>query len=308
MSFRNVSYPLSDSQKEAREKLVQTLLSDTRIQGFMKTYKCPEAVIVVNAYRFQTWLDDVLNVSKISDIEILNNPSLGDYIDLEYDLETHTLIEVKKRTREASRIISDEAYLNNYSIFPLNITLRAAHFATLSFDNATPRYLKAVDLAQVRCEDEHASNLFLYGALGVGKSFLAACITNSYAKKGKSVVFVSVMDLLSHLKSTFSVPYETERTLNALKYAKCLVLDDLGAESISSWGRDEVLLPILNYRMENKLLTIFTSNYSPDMLEDVYALDSRGNVDGLRAKRFVDRIVTLSECYEVTGENRRMAK
>ncbi len=70
---------------------------------------------------------------------------------------------------------------------------------------------------------------------------LAACITNSYAKKGKSVVFVSVMDLLSHLKSTFSVPYETERTLNALKYAKCLVLDDLGAESISSWGRDEVL-------------------------------------------------------------------
>ncbi|WP_331835886.1 hypothetical protein [Erysipelothrix piscisicarius] len=84
-----------------------------------------------------------------------------------------------------------------------------------------------------------------------------------------------------------------------------LVLDDLGAEPITSWSRDEILLSILNERLENKKKTIITSNYSPDMLVDLYKLDNKGTSDEIRAKRLVDRIHALTIPYEMVGQNRR---
>ena len=33
-----------------------------------------------------------------------------------------------------------------------------------------------------------------------------------------------------------------------------LLLDDIGAENVTAWGRDEVLGPLLQYRMEEHVL------------------------------------------------------
>ena len=62
-----------------------------------------------------------------------------------------------------------------------------------------------------------------------------------------------------------------------------LLLDDIGAENTSNWSRDEVLGPILQYRMENHLPTFFTSNLTMDELEEALSTTSSG-VDRVNAK------------------------
>jgi len=51
-----------------------------------------------------------------------------------------------------------------------------------------------------------------------------------------------------------------------------LILDDIGAESISEWVRDEVLGAILQYRMSENLPTCYTSNFDYELLEQYLAI------------------------------------
>ena len=83
-----------------------------------------------------------------------------------------------------------------------------------------------------------------------------------------------------------------------------LLLDDIGAESVSAWSRDEILGPILQYRMEEKLPTFFTSNLSIDELEKFLAINS-SSVERVKARRIVERIRQLTVNLELISENRR---
>ena len=83
-----------------------------------------------------------------------------------------------------------------------------------------------------------------------------------------------------------------------------LLLDDIGAENCSNWSRDEVLGPILQYRMENHLPTFFTSNLTLDELEAALAVTSSG-VDKVKAKRIIERIKQQTISLELISKNRR---
>ena len=73
--------------------------------------------------------------------------------------------------------------------------------------------------------------------------------------------------------------------------------------SISSI-EDEVLGPILQYRMEEDLPTFFTSNLTIDELESSLALTSNG-VEKIKAKRITERIKQLTTSLELISKNRR---
>src|SRR5699024_6831425 len=122
---------------------------------------------------------------------------------------------------------------------------------------------------------------------------------------GQKVMYVHVPTLMNTLKQYFNNPSQMEYVLRRLRNVPLLVLDDLGAESITSWSRDEILLSILNDRMENKHKILITSNYNPDLLVELYKVDQRGVSDEIRAKRLVDRIFSLTQPYEMVGMNRR---
>ena len=83
-----------------------------------------------------------------------------------------------------------------------------------------------------------------------------------------------------------------------------LLLDDIGAENCSNWSRDEILGPILQYRMENNLPTFFTSNLTLDELEKALSITSSG-VDKLKARRIIERIKQLTITLELVSKNRR---
>ena len=146
--------------------------------------------------------------------------------------------------------------------------------------------------------------VYLYGNPGVGKSYLLKGVSNYYAKNGKSVSFVQVPLLIQELKQFMTDNEYRQNLLGHLRFSDVLILDDIGAESITQWTRDEILLPVLDQRMNNNLKTYFTSNYSLEELEQQYRACSKmnGNVASLR---ILERIRTLSNPISLMGKSRR---
>lgn len=113
---------------------------------------------------------------------------------------------------------------------------------------------------------EYAENpsgwLVIRGGYGCGKTHLAAAIANRCIERGQPVLFVTVPDLLDHLRAAFgpssSIAYD-ER-FDEVRTAPVLILDDLGTEAPSSWAQEK-LFQILNYRYNARLPTVITTNH-----------------------------------------------
>ncbi|MPN15987.1 Primosomal protein DnaI [bioreactor metagenome] len=93
--------------------------------------------------------------------------------------------------------------------------------------------------------------------------------------------------------------------LDAVKRSPILMMDDIGADAMSSWIRDEVFGVILQYRMQEQLPTFFSSNFTMDELEKHLSVTQRGDEEPLKAKRIMERIRYLTKEIEMTGKNRR---
>ena len=125
---------------------------------------------------------------------------------------------------------------------------------------------------------------------------------NELAKKDVKSTIVHVPELLRGLKESFSSDYR-ERFWT-LKTTPILLLDDIGAEYLTAWGRDEVLEPLLHYRMNENLPTFFTSNLSLEELEKHFVI-SNTNIDMINARRIIERIKKLSTPVELVSKNIR---
>ena len=98
--------------------------------------------------------------------------------------------------------------------------------------------------------------------------------------------------------------YNYDEVLDEIMTSDILLLDDIGAENNSPWARDEVLGTILQYRMDNDLVTFFTSNFTIDELESVLAETSK-DVDVIKARRIVERIKYLTVEEKLISKNNR---
>jgi len=149
---------------------------------------------------------------------------------------------------------------------------------------------------------------YLVGTLGVGKTNLLKFLTVLAANKfEKTVAFTSVTNLISKLKESFnSEKNNTNQIFTKLMSADLVVLDDIGAEQPTNWVRDEVLFTILNYRMENKKLTYFTSNLTIEELQKNYfQLAERDPNKKIKTNRLLERIKALATELLLTGTDHR---
>jgi len=104
--------------------------------------------------------------------------------------------------------------------------------------------------------------LVLKGGYGCGKTHLAAAIANACVERGQPVLFITVPDLLDHLRATFapSSPTSYDARFEEIRTAPILILDDLGTESSTTWAQEK-LFQILNYRYNARLPTVVTTNH-----------------------------------------------
>ncbi len=154
--------------------------------------------------------------------------------------------------------------------------------------------------------DIHQKGLYLCGNFGCGKTYLIAATFNELAKDGIKSAIVFWPEYLNSLKSSFNseVKSEFKNKYNYVKKVPLLLIDDLGAESVTPWARDEILCPLLQYRMDEKLPTFFTSNLNLETLENHLAITSKGD-EIIKAGRIISRIKQLTEYQELISKNLR---
>lgn len=164
--------------------------------------------------------------------------------------------------------------------------------------------LAFIDAYQEQPQKFH-KGMYLQGKFGVGKTFLLAAIANELAANGFKSTLVHFPSFAVEIKSAIG-ENNTKQLIDEIKKAPVLMLDDIGAEQLSSWLRDDVLGVILQYRMQEELPTFFSSNLAMAQLESEYlTVNNRGEAEPVKARRIMERIRFLASEYLVEGPNRR---
>lgn len=205
------------------------------------------------------------------------------------------------------KLIKEEntyAYKKNITCFDLPKEISEASFSKAYRDDnkRLPIFKYFKEFMDSYLEDKKGKGLYLSGSFGSGKTYLVAALFNELAKKNISSALVYYPELLRSLKSSFGSDYEEK--FDFIKTVPLLLLDDIGAENTTSWSRDEVLGPILQYRMEEELPTFFTSNLTLSELEASLSITNSGT-EKVKAKRIIERIKQLTVPLELISKNRR---
>lgn len=165
-------------------------------------------------------------------------------------------------------------------------------------------------------------SLFLHGKPGTGKTLNAISIVFNSLYENKSfqnrlknnpdaadkfvdqkLKFVNVSDLLFKLRQTYKQQFwkknendlsPEEQILYSCQKVDYLILDDLGVEKTTDWALQTLYL-VVNYRYENEKITIVTSNYSINELEDKME-------DG----RIISRITAMDKIIHCTTQYRNI--
>ena len=146
---------------------------------------------------------------------------------------------------------------------------------------------------------KQVKGLYLHGNFGCGKTYLIAAIFNELAKEGyKSCIIFWPEFLRQSFYDDFKDKFEY------VKKIPLLLIDDIGAEGLTAWNRDEILCPLLQYRMDNNLTTFFTSNLNMKELEE-HLSNLKNSVDYVKAKRIISRINQLTIDLEMISKNLR---
>ena len=163
-----------------------------------------------------------------------------------------------------------------------------------------PDYLRVFNQIVEWSVEPKKKGFYLFGAPGVGKSYLMHCLANKFANDGKHVAFVNVLDFVAQNKPKIDFDL-----LDDLMSVDLLVLDDIGAEMVLSSTRDELLFTILDARMNEQKWTCFTSNFNLQQLEQHFIKNQYGDEEPMKAIRIMERIKALATEVEVTGKSRR---
>lgn len=99
------------------------------------------------------------------------------------------------------------------------------------------------------------------------------------------VTIVKFSDLLKQIKSEFSSKPAT--TYNIALESDILIIDGLGNEAITTWSRDEILLSLLDNRLQSDKITILCSEFSLEGLRKLYKLN---NNDEVKVNQIIDKI------------------
>lgn len=129
------------------------------------------------------------------------------------------------------------------------------------YQNAQKALKASEEFAENVRNNPNEIGLLFTGSVGSGKTYLAASIANVLIENQQKILFLIVPDLLDELRATFNKNSENTEydLLDIARTVPILILDDLGAHNYTEWSRNRIY-SILNYRMNEQLPTIITTN------------------------------------------------
>ncbi len=133
--------------------------------------------------------------------------------------------------------------------------------------DAQHHYAQAVEAAR-RFAAHPEGWLVLTGVPGCGKTHIAAAIANQAIDRGEPALFLTVADLLDHLRASYDdeaeLPYD--QLLEQLRTAPLVVLDDLDTYSQTPWAREK-FFQLISHRFHAALPTVFTCEKAPSEID-----------------------------------------
>lgn len=165
------------------------------------------------------------------------------------------------------------------------------------FENAaviTPQLVKARAYSENwDAFRQDGTGLLLFGNVGTGKSYAAGCIANALIEKMVSVLFVGLSDVVNRMQGNFGA--DRDAYLKTLMRPELLILDDLGAERNTSFGKERVF-DVVNKRLLTGKPMIVTTNIPLSVMQKATDLDER---------RIYDRVLEVCVPIQFNGENFR---
>ena len=170
------------------------------------------------------------------------------------------------------------------------------HWSFAADDGADSRIMRAAKsyVANFTQFREQGKGLLLYGGVGTGKTFAAACIANALIDTGRTCLMTNFARVLNTLWSI----EEKQAYIDSFNQFDLLVLDDLGAERRSEYAQEQVF-NVIDGRYRSGLPLIVTTNLGIDKIKKP---DSVGNA------RIYDRVLEMCHPIELSGQSRRRKK
>ena len=300
--MQKINEVINKVDKNSLKHSFQDACSDINFKKYVYDLETSDETLMKYTSRLEEAFEECANCANCKDLATCKNKVKG---------YAYTPI-AKEKVIEFSYVICEKQkeedikneYQSNLELFDMPKDIKKATFKDMYKDDKARvpivKYFK--DFINNYDKEEQSKGVYLTGSFGSGKTYLIAALFNEMAKKGVRSVLIYYPEFLRSLKASFQTNYEEK--FNSIKKAQLLLFDDIGAENCSNWSRDEVLGPILQYRMENHLPTFFTSNLTLEELENSLSITSSG-VDKVKARSIIERIKQLTVPLELISKNRR---
>ena len=185
----------------------------------------------------------------------------------------------------------------NIDAMHLPSSIFEASLADIDFDrgkNKVEILNKMTNFITLYKNGERVKGMYLWGRYGVGKTYLLSALANEVIKNDIKVSIAYYPDLVREFKSSIGdKAVSIEAVISKLKQVEVLMLDDIGGEGNSVWVRDEILGPILQYRLLDHKPTFFTSNLPLKSLVEEHFAKFTSAKAVVRAARIGTRIKNL---------------
>ena len=266
--------------------------------------KLPDTYLMKYTTKLETTANELDNCKKCKNLnncknsyqgyvyyqELLNDNLVFDYIPCKY----------KKEQEERDK------YKENIYLYDMPKEIKEASMKNIDLDNPDRfeiiKWLKK--FIDTYDKNKDSKGIYLTGNFGSGKTYLISACLNELAKNNHKIAIIYYPEFLRSLKESFGDSEEYNNRFKFIKNIELLLIDDIGAETMTEWSRDEVLGTILQYRMQEGLTTFFTSNLTINELEEHFSISSKG-VEKVKAKRIIERIKYLTKEMVMISANKR---
>lgn len=279
-------------------------LKDETFKKVVSTIKLPKKEIMKHTSKIEDTVKELKNCSNCKNIFECKNSVLGHvyYPSSINDAVIFSYVPCKYK----KDLDKKNKYQENILVYDMPSTIKNASMKDIYTDD--PDRFKVIKWLKNFIDEYKKGNatkgLYLTGNFGCGKTYLISATLNEVAKFNKKVCIIYYPEFLRSLKESFNDDDEYKTRFNYVKTVDLLLLDDIGAETTTAWARDEILGTILQYRMQAKLPTFFTSNFTIEELEEHFSI-SNNSIERVKARRIIERIKQLSEIIVMISENKR---